>query len=138
MISFDKIKELSFALSPVEIGRLNNHFTFIVYKNKIITIANNNHKTHPINLLNPKYNRESINISSEKKTCSELAAIIKFNKTTNIPLNKCYIFNTRISRENKIALARPCQSCNSLLKYFAPKGIFYSNDAGEFCKYELT
>ena len=38
----------------------------------------------------------------------------------------------RVDRKGKIAISRPCVSCNSLLKWLNVKKVFFTNDDGGF------
>lgn len=130
---FNKIKEISYALYNK--NPLNFHTSFIIHKGRIISIGVNNKKTHPGNLFNPKINRRGDDISPIKGTCSEFNAIIKLKNTTNFPTNKCILINARIDRNKLFNLARPCNSCQSLLRYFEFKHIFYTGEDGTFEEY---
>lgn len=134
MNKFEKSKEISFALFEKErdFSQRCNHFSFVFYKNRLISIARNSYKTHPINLYNPKYGTSGANISSSKGSCSELNAFIKIRNLTNIPFNKLTLINIRINNNGEIALARPCSSCFSLIQWLSPKEVFYSTNLGEF------
>ena len=135
-MNFVKLTEIATAMRDDEVGgKINHHVSFVLYKNRILSIGKNNHKTHPINLLNPKFNRELVNISSEKKTCSELAAIIKLKNTSNVAFNRCSLINIRVDRTGVLNNSCPCSSCKSLIKYFGFKNVFYSNELGEFVEY---
>lgn len=106
------------------------HFSFIVKKNKILSIGiNNPKKTHPRNL---KYNytgRYNNNISEVVGVHSELSAMVKygFEDCTN-----CVLINTRVNAAGKIANSKPCKGCQSLISQFNFKRIYYTTDNGDF------
>jgi len=76
----------------------------------------NCNKTHPLNLLNRKISKITGEDYSEyKHTCSELNAILKLKRLTNIDTKKCTLVNIRFDRNDKVSLAKPCSSCDSLL-----------------------
>jgi hypothetical protein len=109
------------------------HFSFILYKRKIISIGMNCKKTHPINLLNPKFCKENgLNVSDQKQICSELNSILKLKRMTNIDTNKCILVNLRYDKNGNLALSKPCSSCENLLKYHNFKKIIWTNDNGEY------
>ena len=110
------------------------HLSIAVYKNRIVSIAKNNKKTSPINLLNPKFDRDGQNISGIKGSCSELNALKKIKRMTNIPFEKITLYVTRVNRNKQISMSRPCFSCCSLLDFEGIKDVFYTNNLGEFEK----
>ncbi len=129
---FDKIKEIAFAFDKDSFSGKNFHLSFLIYKNRIISIGQNSKKTHPINLRNKKISREGIDISTFKGVCSEWSAISKLKNLTNIPAHKCSLINIRINKNNEIRMSRPCCSCIKLLSFFDISRVYYSNEKGEF------
>ena len=112
------------------------HFSFILNKKKIVAIGTNQQKTHPTHLKNRKVStRTGEDFSEQKHTCSEFSAIIKLKNLTNIDTKKCTLVNLRYDRNRKLALACPCMSCVSLLKYHEFKTIFYTNECGKYIQY---
>lgn len=73
-------------------------------------------------------------VSNQKYTCSEFNAINKLKNTSNIDIRKCVLVNLRYDRNKKLAYAKPCASCGSLLSYFRFKRVFYTNDKGNYQK----
>lgn len=113
------------------------HFSFIIHKKRIISIGANIQKTHPLHLKNRKISiRTGEDFSDQKHTCSEFNAIIKLKRLTNIDAKKCVLVNLRFDRNKKLALASPCMSCKSLLKYFQFKSIFYTDADGKYQMYK--
>lgn len=109
------------------------HFSFIVYKKKIIAIGQNHPKTHPAHLINRKISvRTGEDFSEQKHTCSEFNAVTKLKRLTNIDAKKCTLLNIRYDRNRRLAFAKPCMSCKSLLKYFRFKNVHYTNDQGHY------
>lgn len=126
-----RLKDLAFSLIDTDSKKRCHHFSFIIHKGRIVSIGQNNRKTHPINLKNRKYSlKTGKDFSDEKHTCSEFNAILKLKKLTNINSKKCSIVNIRIDRNNNIAFAKPCMSCDSLLRYFEFKNIYWSDADG--------
>lgn len=136
-MKFDKFKDLSFALyDPLKKSQRCQHFSFLVYKGKIITIGLNSSKTSPVNLRNPKIcARTGLDISGEKGTCSELHCLLQFKNQTSIPAKKCVLVNVRINKNQEISLSRPCSSCQALLRFWGLKAVYYSVDEFTFCKF---
>ena len=127
-----KIKEIAFAFDRDLFPSKSLHLSFIVYKGRIISIGQNSKKTHPINLRNKKINKDGIDISSFRGTCSELSALTQLIRMTNISANKCQLINIRVNKQNEIRMARPCNSCLGLLAFFRVKNVYFSNEKGEF------
>lgn len=122
--------DISYALyekNRVKQEKKNNHHVSVVFfKNKVVAIGENSIKTHPINLLNPRFDRRGNNIASIKGTCSELAAFLVLKNKTGIKTENCVLVNIRIDNNGRLAYSRPCKSCESLLKYLNFKRVFYS------------
>lgn len=84
-----------------------------------------------MNLRNKKISRVTgEDYSDQKQTCSELNAILKLKRLTNIDTRKCTLINLRYDRNDKIALAKPCSSCQSLLRYHNFKQVIWSTNNG--------
>lgn len=133
-MKFDRFKEISYALLDRHTEIKSKHFTFIVYKNKIVSIGfNNTKKTHPINLRNNYRCRDDkTDISDSVGTHSELAAIIKYGWED---LDNHVIVNTRINRLGQIANSRPCEGCQNLIKQMNVKAIYYTDADGNFVRF---
>lgn len=108
------------------------HFSFIVNKNKILSIGiNNPKKTHPRNLQYKYTGRYNNDISGYIGVHSELSAIIKygFDDCTNHIL-----INTRVNAAGEIANSRPCAGCQNLIKQLNFKRVFYTTNSGQFAE----
>ena len=128
----EKIKEIAFAFDRELFPNRNLHLSFIIYKGRIISIGQNSKKTHPMNLRNRKINKEGVDISSFRGSCSEWNAISRLKNLTNIPAHKCYLINIRVNKNNEIRMSMPCSSCLKLLSFFNIKKVYYSNENGVF------
>lgn len=130
---FRKLEEIAYSLIDWEGKKRCHHSSFIVYKKRIIAIGTNQTKTHPINLINRKHSvRTGEDISDQKHVCSEFNAILKLKRLTNINTEKCTLINIRYNRNKELALAAPCQSCRSLLKYHQFKNVIFTNNKGDY------
>jgi len=128
---YKRLEEIAESLVDWDDLKRCRHFSFILYKKRIVAIGTNHQKTHPVNLLNRKVSvRTGEDFSDQKHICSEFNAIIKLKRLTNINTKKCTLVNLRYDRNKKLALAKPCMSCISLLKYHEFKNILYTNDKG--------
>lgn len=113
----------------------NFHVSIIFDKKKVLAIGVNNKKTHPRNLKNPKATPEGVDVSREKYSCSELNAFIKLKNKSNIKFSKCTLLNVRLLRDGSFGNAKPCQSCESLIRYLGFKEVYFTNENGEIVKY---
>jgi hypothetical protein len=130
---FKRLQEIAEGLINWDDGMRCHHFSFVIYKNRIITIGLNKRKTHPTNLRNRKISYITGEDYSQYKTiCSEFNSIIKLKKKTNIDTKKCTLVNIRYDRNKKIAMAKPCMSCEKLLKYFEFKKVIWSTNDGSY------
>lgn len=131
MSIFQKSIEVAHAINPI--GRHKSfHITCIWDKNKLITVSQNSKKTHTLNIKNNVYQWDI----SKKSSCSELRAILKTKKIITHPnWKKFFIINIRINKHNQLSMAKPCIFCDSMLKYFDCKNIWFTNKEGEFEKY---
>ena len=130
-IPFERLEEIAQSLLDNHNANRCRHFSFIVYKNRLIATGLNCNKTHPLNLRNRKISRiTGEDYSNQKQTCSELNAILKLKRLTNIDTRKCTLINLRYDRNDNKALAKPCMSCTSLLKYHNFKQVIWSTSQG--------
>jgi hypothetical protein len=135
MMSFKRFERIARDLIAITNNKRCYHFSFILFKRRVLAIGANIQKTHPVNLKNRKVSiRTGDDYSEFKHICSELNAINKLKKLTNINTKKCTLINIRYDRNMKIALAKPCMSCQSLLSVFTFKRVFWSNDEGGYCE----
>jgi hypothetical protein len=132
-LKFKRLEEIAHSLVDWENPRRCHHFSFILYKQRIVAIGSNLPKTHPINLRNRKISKiTGEDYSDQKHTCSEFNSITKLRKMTNINTKKCVLVNVRYDRNKKLALAKPCMSCENLLRYFEFKKIVWSTNDGDY------
>lgn len=110
-----KILRMSFDLLFAEQMK-KRHYTFLVRRNKVITIGQNSKtSTHPLALY---YNYEYFYIHSE------LDVIRKLPKLSDLP--KLKVFNVRVNRVGETHLARPCKYCRNMLSLLGVKEVIYS------------
>lgn len=132
-IPYKRLEEIAYSLLDVNPNARCRHFSFILYKGRLIATGTNRPKTHPLNLINRKVSKiTGDDYSDQKQTCSELNAILKLKRLTNIDTKKCTLINIRYDRNDNIALARPCMSCENLLRYHNFKNILWSINKGEY------
>lgn len=132
-LKFKRFEEIAKSLIDTNKYKRCYHFSFILYKKKIVSIGMNASKTHPTNLKNRKVSkRTGEDISEQKHTCSEFNAILKLKKLTNIQTDKCTLVNLRYDRNWNIAVAKPCMSCENLLKFFSFKKVIWSTNENTY------
>ena len=128
MIS-DKIKikliDISFSLINIPNSE-KKHFSFIVNRNKILSIGWNDSKvTHPIA---KRYGYW------EGVRHSELDAILKF-----LPhyknLKDCSLINVRVNSKGFIKQSKPCSICSKLIVNYGIGNVYHTNELGNFEQY---
>ena len=105
------------------------HFSFILDRNRIISIGLNSLKTHPLNLKYKYVNKNNQSISNIVGTHSELSAVIKLGKED---CSKLTLINTRINRNNRLDFSAPCSGCCDMIDQLNFKNVFFSNSEGKF------
>lgn len=118
----NKLIEFAIADAP-NIEHNFKHFTFILERNKILSVGKNNpEKTHPLAL---KFGHRFNCIHSE------LAAIVNFPRP-NIYLRACTLVNVRVGVNGDIRISKPCHVCQYMLAAFNITDIYYTNRNGNF------
>jgi deoxycytidylate deaminase len=131
--TYKRLEDIAQSLINWNDGMRCRHFSFIISKKKIVAIGTNQRKTHPTNLKNRKISYiTGEDFSDQKHVCSEFNAVLKLKNMTNIDTKKCTLVNLRYDRNRQLALARPCMSCVSLLKYFEFKRVIWTNNDGSY------
>lgn len=134
-MNFDKIVEVSFALINKHNADLRcRHFSFILDRNRIISIGLNSLKTHPLNLKYNYVNKNNQKISDIVGTHSELSAVIKLGEEDCSGLT---LVNTRINRNNQLDYSAPCSGCRDMIKQLNFKDVYYSFDRIKFNKLDF-
>ena len=135
-MNFDKIIEVSYALISKHNADLRcRHFSFIMDRNKIISIGLNSLKTHPKNLKYNYVNKLNQNISDIVGTHSELSAVIRLGKENCSGLT---LVNTRINRNNELDFSAPCSGCLDMIKQLNFKSVYFSGNNGKFDKFNFN
>jgi deoxycytidylate deaminase len=131
-MNFNKIVEVSYALINKHSADLRcRHFSFILQRNRIISIGLNSTKTHPLNLKYNYINKNKEKISDIVGTHSELNAVIKLGEED---CSKLTLINTRINRNNLLDYSAPCNGCSDMIKQLNFQNVFYSTNNGNFKK----
>lgn len=132
-LNFKRLEEIAESLIDWDDSVRCRHFSFILNKKRIVAIGLNQRKTHPVNLKNRKVSIiTGEDFSEQKHICSEFSAINKLKRLTNINTKKCVLVNLRFDRNKKLAFAKPCMSCKSLLKFHKFKTVWWTNNDGKY------
>lgn len=107
----------------------------IISAHKIISVANNQIKSHPIQKKLNNLRFYDINDTSKDLLHAELAAILKV--TNKEDLVGAVIFVYREDRNGHIACCRPCPACMQKIKEVGIKVIYYTTRDG-ICKEYLS
>lgn len=122
-----KEEQMYYFKKAEEIAKLSNmyhkHGSCIVYKNKIISIANNYH---------PKYLKDSYSIHAE------VACILNLKKNRRKILEECELYIIRLSPiDNIFKYSKPCKNCTNFINQYNIKKIYYSTNY-EYDNYDCT
>lgn len=101
------------------------HFSVLMDGKKIVSLGNNSErKTHPLAC---KYGARFSAIHSE------LDCILHFPYMPQL-LKEFTLVNLRFLRNGRVAIAKPCVSCQQLLQDFGISEVYYTNYYGTFSK----
>jgi deoxycytidylate deaminase len=130
-MNFAKLIKLTYDLNNTQnLYHRCKHFSFILYKNKVVSIGiNNPRKTHPKNLKNKYKNRTNEDISCCVGIHSELSAVIKYGYED---CSNHILVNTRVNALGELSNSRPCCGCQNLIKQLKFKKVYYTNKQGQF------
>ena len=135
-MNFDKIIEVTYALINKHNADLRcRHFSFILNRNRIISIGMNSIKTHPMNLKYNYVNKNKEKISDIVGTHSELNAVIKLGEED---CSKLTLVNTRINRNNILDHSAPCHGCSDMINQLNFKNVYYTDGRANFVKYNIN
>lgn len=104
-----------------------------VYQGKIIGLACNTRKTHPIQKKYNVYRNHENNDFLMPRLHAEITCLNNISKLDiNFAKVKLYICRERTSGE--IGLSRPCVACMRAIKDLGIKKIYYTTDVGYACE----
>lgn len=105
------------------------HFSYLIYKNRIISVGYNKPITHP---LASEYGLYYAGLHSE------LNAISKLPYNYKKLINKCDMVNIRLTQIGNICIAKPCEICQQLLKEYQINNVYYTITKGNIKKYSVN
>jgi deoxycytidylate deaminase len=130
MKSFSRLIEITKGLYPIDKSHRCFHCSFILNKNRIISIGiNQPKKTHRKNLQFGYKNRNGEDISDLTGTHSELDACLKAGKKD---FSNFILINVRIDNNGKINNSKPCLGCQNLIQQLDFKRVYYTDNNGKF------
>ncbi|MBC8408772.1 MAG: hypothetical protein H8E12_08655 [Rhodobacteraceae bacterium] len=126
LVNFERFVDLAKAL----VDKNHRHVSFIVRRNKIISIGTNNLvKTHTRNLNYDYRGRKGEDIRREVGVHSELSAVLKMSEEN---LTKHSLVNVRINKNGRAAMSKPCKGCLDLVRQLNFNKVYYTNNKGQF------
>ena len=135
-MNFNKIVEVTYALINKHNADLRcRHFSFILDRNRIISIGMNSTKTHPMNLKYNYINKNKEKISDIVGTHSELNAVIKLGIED---CSRLTLVNTRINRNNALDHSAPCHGCSDMIKQLNFKNVYHTDSQANFIQYNIN
>ena len=135
-MNFNKIIEVTYALINKHNADLRcRHFSFILDRNRIISIGMNSTKTHPMNLKYNYINKNKEKISDIVGTHSELNAVIKLGIED---CSRLTLVNTRINRNNLLDHSAPCNGCSDMIKQLNFKNVYHTDSQANFVQYNIN
>lgn len=117
--------DLARAMCPLNYERRVSHVAFLIKRGKIVHIALNSAKSHPISYNHDYKDYQHTGLHAELNVC------IKSNKEN---LSKYKLVAIRVNRHMQIRNSKPCIGCQSVIKQFQIGEVWYSNDNGTFDK----
>ena len=127
-MNFNRWLEIARAMYEFDYELRCQHFSFLIYKGRILSIGRNSKKTNPNNF--------KVQIGDFfRGTCSEFNAINKIKNKTNLPLSEMTMVNIRLNSFLQIRNSRPCSSCQKLLLTTGVKKVYHTNDNNGFEQY---
>lgn len=122
-MDFDRCLEITRALYRSDHSERTFHTTFILKKNRILSIGTNHAKTHPITL---KYNYKShsgVDIRDKVGLHSELSSLLKLGEEDT---SRYDFLNIRLDRNGKVCYSKPCSGCQHALNQFGYRNFYYT------------
>jgi deoxycytidylate deaminase len=130
-INFQKLETITRALKPFHQTGRAFHTTFVFNKKKLVCIANNDyskqHRYHKFGHYKSKYQAGSYRAGIH----SECSALIKMGIEDCSHLT---FVNVRIDNGDRVAVSKPCENCQALLKNIGYKKLWYYNGQRYICK----
>lgn len=128
--------EVAKALTPANKLGKSHHCSMAIRKSKIVAIGVNDYcKLHPTHRFG-KYSDARFETEYRPSLHSEVNLVARLGEEN---WSDYEVVNVRISSMGNLSMAKPCANCERLIiRPFAPKRLFYSDNEGKFQQMELN
>ena len=99
----------------------------LIYKHRIASSAWNSQRTHP---LQQKLNKERFEEETPAKLHAEVSCLLPLLGNKDIKWRDCELYVYREYKKGGLAMSRPCQSCQKLIKDLGIRIVHYTTDNG--------
>lgn len=99
----------------------SRHSSVLLFKKQVLSVGVNSLKSHP---LQKKF-------GGEKKIFlhSEMSAIVQaINQHGSDVLQKCELYNLRLTKAGNVGLAKPCAACQRAIDAFKIRKVYWTYD----------
>lgn len=96
-----------------------------VYGHKIISSGNNSNKTNPIQ---KRLNAHRFDVDTRHTVHAELACLLPLINRKDINFSDVSLYIYRAHKSGDLALARPCASCEALIRSLGIRNIYYTGN----------
>lgn len=100
----------------------------VVVKGHRVISSGHNHK-HKCNPLQAKLDTEKYKVACPGRLHAEIMALLPLIRA-KVDLRGCSIYVYREHKNGTLAMARPCSSCQKIIKELGIKKVFYSIENG--------
>lgn len=99
----------------------------LIYKHRIASSSCNSQRTHP---LQQKLNKERFEEEAPAKLHAEVSCLLPLLGNKDIKWRDCELYVYREYKKGGLAMSRPCQSCQKLIKDLGIRIVHYTTDNG--------
>ena len=99
----------------------------LIYKHRIASSSCNSQRTHP---LQQKLNKERFEEETPAKLHAEVSCLLPLLGNKDIKWRDCELYVYREYKKGGLAMSRPCQSCQKLIKELGIRIVHYTTDDG--------
>ena len=96
-----------------------------VYKHRIISSGYNSNKTNPVQ---KRFNAYRFNAESPACLHAEIACLLPLLNRKDINFRDVSLYVYREYKSGQLAIAKPCASCNALIRSLGIKHVYYTGD----------
>lgn len=122
-MNFQRCLEFSRALFSPNHSERAFHTTFILRKNRIISVGVNHAKTHPMTLKFNYLGSDGTDIRKLVGIHSELSALLKLGEEDTSDYD---FLNIRLDKAKNVKYSKPCTGCQHVLKQFGFRKFYYT------------